>query len=375
MENLGLVSSFWAGKRVFLTGHTGFKGSWLALWLSMMDAEVLGYALAPDTEPNLFDLAEVKRDVTSVIADVRDYKRLEECLKNFQPEIVIHMAAQPLVRKSYREPLETLDINVMGTANLFQAARGVESVRAILNVTSDKCYYNREWEWGYREDEAMGGFDPYSVSKGCSELVTTAFRHSFYHAAAFDSHRVVLASARSGNVFGGGDWSEDRLIPDVIRAIAAHDTVQIRYPDAVRPWQFVLEPLRGYLLLLEHMVTKGISFAEGWNFGTRPTDEVPVRVVLNELKNIFGDELKWSTDQEQQLHEANLLRLDTTKARTRLGWQPAWDLRRGLKETALWYKTVLAKPAQTRTYSLELLEKYCETTSMPALEEKRSYIN
>ncbi|MCB0328004.1 MAG: CDP-glucose 4,6-dehydratase [Bdellovibrionales bacterium] len=358
MENLGLIPGFWKGRKVLLTGHTGFKGSWMSLWLSRLGAEVTGYALPPETSPNMFGLVEIEKDLNSVIGDIRDYSSIESAVLHSQPEIIIHMAAQPLVRRSYREPLETLDTNIMGTANLLQAARGAKGLRAVLVVTSDKCYDNKEREQGYREDEPMGGHDPYSVSKGCTELVTAAFRDSFFPPSRFEEHGVVIASARAGNVFGGGDWSEDRLIPDIVRAIEKKESVEIRHPEAVRPWQFVLEPLYGYLLLAQAMVKRGPSFGEGWNFGPDREDEVAVRTVLSELKGIFGSEFNWKSDEKETPHEAGVLRLNTTKSRNQLEWSPRWNLKKGLEETARWYKAVLANPHAARSLSLELLEKY-----------------
>src|SRR3989338_6590762 len=259
--------SFWAGKLVLLTGHTGFKGSWLSLCLQSMGAQVVGYALAPPTNPSLFEVAEVGKGMTSIIGDIRDLEHLRVVFAENKPEIVVHMAAQPLVRYSYVEPVETYSTNVMGTVNLLEAVRSTGSVKAVVNVTSDKCYENREWGWGYRENEAMGGYDPYSNSNGCAELVTSAYRNSYFHPAKYQTHGVAIASGRAGNVIGGGDWAEDRLIPDIVRAIVQGKPAHIRNPHAIRPWQHVLEPLSGYLLLAQRLYEKGAIDAEGWNFG------------------------------------------------------------------------------------------------------------
>ena len=276
----GIDADFWRGRRVFLTGHTGFKGGWLALWLQRLGADVTGYALDPPTTPSLFAVARVGAGMRSIINDIRDAETLAQAMREAQPEIVIHMAAQPLVRYSYQAPVETYATNVMGTVHLLEAVRQTDSVRAVVNVTSDKCYENREWVWGYRENEPMGGYDPYSNSKGCAELVTAAYRNSYFNPAQYSQHGVALASARAGNVIGGGDWAEDRLIPDILRAIAAGEAVNIRSPHAIRPWQHVLEPLSGYLLLAQRLIEDGPAHAEGWNFGPSEEDARPVQWIV-----------------------------------------------------------------------------------------------
>lgn len=279
---------FWQGKRVFLTGHTGFKGSWLSLWLNKMGAQVTGYALEPPTDPSLYQLARIDELVHSTIADIRDIDVLTETMRRALPDIVIHMAAQPLVRDSYKIPVETYAINVMGTVHLLEAVRQCPTVRAVLNVTTDKCYENREWQWGYRENEHMGGYDPYSNSKGCSELVTSAYRNSYFNPGEFDTHSVSVATARAGNVIGGGDWANDRLICDCVRALLADEEIIIRNPKAIRPWQHVLEPLSGYLLLAQRLFEDGTQFGEAWNFGPVDTDARPVEWIVNRMCELWG---------------------------------------------------------------------------------------
>lgn len=330
--------SFWDGKRVLLTGHTGFKGSWLSLWLQSMGAEVVGYALAPPTNPSLFEVADITSGMTSVIGDVRDLAQLKKTFAQHQPEIVIHMAAQPLVRYSYIEPVETYSTNVMGTVNLLEAVRATSSVKAVVNVTTDKCYENREWVWGYRENEAMGGFDPYSSSKGCAELVTAAYRNSYFHLEKYKQHGVAIASARAGNVIGGGDWAEDRLIPDIMRAITQAKPVNIRSPHATRPWQHVLEPLSGYLVLAERLYTEGAGYAEGWNFGPNDEDAKPVQWIVEKLIQSWGEGASWKLDGGDHPHEAHYLKLDCAKAKMRLDWYPQWHLGDTLEAIVDWHR-------------------------------------
>jgi CDP-glucose 4,6-dehydratase len=327
---------FWQGKRVFLTGHTGFKGSWLCLWLSRMGAQVTGYALDPPTEPSLFELARVAELVDSRIADVRDLERLKADMLDAAPDIVIHMAAQPLVRDSYLIPVETYSINVMGTVHLLEAVRSCSSVRSVVNVTTDKCYENREWVWGYRENEPMGGFDPYSNSKGCSELVTASYRSSFFNPRHHAEHGVGLATARAGNVIGGGDWAGDRLIPDIIRAVLAGDPVRIRNPHAIRPWQHVLEPLSGYLALAQRLYEDGARHAEGWNFGPADEDAWPVERIVQRICRQWGEGAGYEIDRGEHPHEAHYLKLDCSKARSGLGWHPRWGLEKALDSIIDW---------------------------------------
>lgn len=334
LEGLAVTQGTWRGTRVFLTGHTGFKGGWLAVLLSELGAEVHGYSLAPPTDQCFFDECRVRSRLAShVLADVRDAVRLRAAMDEAQPEVVFHLAAQPLVRRSYREPVDTFETNVMGTVHVLQAAAGSGSVRAVVNVTSDKCYENRERTQPYREDEAMGGHDPYSASKGCAELVSAAWRRSF-----MEPRGIHLASARAGNVIGGGDWAEDRLVPDFLRAIDAGQELVLRSPEATRPWQHVLEPIRGYLMLAERLLgAEGGRFAAGWNFGPSPEDVRPVRWIAERLcAGVPG--AGWSVDSSAAPHEARLLSLDSTKARAQLGWTPAWDAEEAIRRTLEWHR-------------------------------------
>ena len=330
--------NFWFGKRVFVTGHTGFKGSWLSLWLQHLGAEVTGFSLDPPTNPNLFTEADVDSGMRSIHGDIRDLLKLKAEMLAARPEIVIHMAAQSLVRYSYLNPVETYSSNVMGTVHLFEAVRNTPSVRVIVNITTDKCYENREWLWGYRENESMGGYDPYSNSKGCAELVTAAYRSSFFNPALYSEHGVALASVRAGNVIGGGDWAADRLVPDIVKSFEAGDVVNIRYPNAIRPWQHVLEPLRGYLMVAERLYVDGVEFAEAWNFGPNDVDAKPVSYIVEELTKNWGEDARWNADDASHPHEANYLKLDISKARLRLGWQPILKLEDSLQLIIDWSK-------------------------------------
>jgi len=339
----GLVNaSFWAGRRVFLTGHTGFKGSWLSLWLQHMGAQVTGYALAPPTSPSLFEVANVSRNMRSITGDIRDQAALSHAVAEAHPEIVIHMAAQSLVRLSYETPVETYATNVMGTVNLLEAVRQTSGIKAVVNVTSDKCYENKEWVWGYRESDPMGGYDPYSNSKGCAELVTSAFRNSFFNPSKYGEHGVAVASARAGNVIGGGDWARDRLIPDILAGFQRGESVLIRNPHAIRPWQHVLEPLQGYLLLAERLIEHGPQFAEAWNFGPRDQDARPVDWIVKRMVELWGPEANWCLAQGEHPHEASYLKLDASKACMRLGWSPRWELDLALRRIVEWHRAFLA---------------------------------
>ena len=348
---------FWRGKRVFMTGHTGFKGSWLSLWLQNLGADLTGYALKPPTTPSLFEVAGVGDSMRSIIADIRDPETLARAMVEARPEIIIHMAAQPLVHYSYQAPVETYATNVMGTVHLLEAVRQTGTVRAVLNVTSDKCYENREWLWGYRENEAMGGYDPYSSSKGCAELVTSAYRNSFFNPAKHHEHAVAIATARAGNVIGGGDWAADRLVPDILRAIESGQPVNIRSPNAIRPWQHVLEPLSGYLALAEKLTSEGPAFAEGWNFGPNDEDAKPVQWIVEQLTARWGESATWQLDGKPQRHEAHYLKLDCSKAKARLDWHPRWNLPETLGHIIDWHKARLAGD-NMREFSLQQIELY-----------------
>jgi CDP-glucose 4,6-dehydratase len=344
MENMGGLKgrvnpAFWKGKKVFITGHTGFKGSWLSLWLQEMGAFVKGYALEPNTFPNLFTQANVAHNMHSEIGDITDLNHITESMKAFNPEVLIHMAAQPLVRLSYQEPVLTYATNVMGTVNVLEAARKCSNLKAIVSVTTDKCYENKEWAWGYRENEPMGGHDPYSSSKGCAELVTAAYRKSFFN----DENSAFLASARAGNVIGGGDWSADRLIPDILRAFEKKEPVIVRNPMSTRPWQHVLEPISGYLVLAQHLFEDGSNIAEGWNFGPKDEDCKPVSWILDKMVTNWGKGASWELDKNNNPHEAGYLKLDCSKAAMRLNWFPKWNLEYTLESIINWHQHYLAQ--------------------------------
>jgi CDP-glucose 4,6-dehydratase len=339
MERLnGKVSpTFWKNKRVFLTGHTGFKGSWLSMWLQEMGAHVKGFSLAPHTTPNLFHEAKVKEGMESEIGDIRDLRLITESMCDFDPEIVIHMAAQPLVRLSYSEPVETYATNVMGTIHVLEAARKCKNLKSIVAITTDKCYENKEWPWGYRENEPMGGHDPYSSSKGCCELLIASYRNSFFNTPESAS----LASVRAGNVIGGGDWSDDRLIPDILKAFEKSEPAVVRNPLSTRPWQHVLEPLSGYLVLAEKLYQDGDQFAEAWNFGPRDEDCQSVAYILDKMIATWGQGATWVMDANSHPHEAGFLKLDCSKAKQKLHWEPKWNLEFTLTSIVKWHKAFL----------------------------------
>ncbi|HET7233281.1 MAG TPA: CDP-glucose 4,6-dehydratase [Longimicrobium sp.] len=354
VEGVVMAPEFWRGRRVLVTGHTGFKGSWLSLWLQRMGAQVTGYALAPDTTPSLFELARVEEGMDSVTGDVRDLDALAAAFAHARPEVVFHLAAQSLVRASYQDPVGTYATNVMGTVNVLEAARRAGGVRAVVVVTSDKCYENREWVWGYRENEAMGGHDPYSSSKGCAELVTAAYRSSFFGADIGTS----VGSVRAGNVIGGGDWAPDRLVPDAMRAFGAGEPLVVRNPRSIRPWQHVLEPLAGYLLLGERLCADPQA-AEGWNFGSEHDDSRPVGWVADRLAGLWGDGARWEQDPGTHPHEARSLRLDSAKARDRLGWAPRLPIGAALEWTVEWYRAA-AGGADARALTEAQIQRYME---------------
>ena len=351
MENM---VNFWKDKKVLITGHTGFKGSWLSLWLQELGAQACGIALKPYTTPNLFELAHVEKNMESHIADIRDFEVVKKIIHDFQPDIIIHMAAQPLVRYSYDHPIETYETNVMGTVNVLEAAKTCNSVKALVNVTTDKCYENKEWIWGYRENEPMGGHDPYSNSKGCSELVTSSYRDSFYKKLG-----KGLASARAGNVIGGGDWSTDRLIADIMKNIVDNKPVIIRSPNAIRPWQHVLEPLSGYLSLAQQLCENADRYSEGWNFGPYVHEAINVEAIVEKIFTRWDRKnAGWKIEQnENQLHEANFLKLDITKATTELHWKPRLDLESTIEWIVDWYQAWMDKK-DMREFTLKQIEAY-----------------
>ena len=338
LENLGMRPEFWKNKKVLITGHTGFKGSWLSLWLQKKGAHVIGYALTPPTEPNMFGVADVARKMISITGDVRNLACLRDVFNEHQPEIVFHLAAQAIVRRSYENPAETYETNIMGTVNVLEAIRNTCSVRSAVMITSDKCYENREWVWGYRESDMMGGHDPYSSSKGCAELVISAYRRSYFSTDRKSEHCPSIASTRAGNVVGGGDWAPDRLIPDILRAFMKARPVIIRNPKATRPWQHVLEPLRGYLMLAEQLWYEGDQFSGGWNFGPNEDDNKPVARVADRLSVLWSDEARWEKDATEQPHEANYLKLDCSKSKALLKWRPLLNLDTTLTWIVDWYK-------------------------------------
>jgi CDP-glucose 4,6-dehydratase len=346
--------AFWKGKKVLLTGHTGFKGSWLSLWLQKAGAFLVGYSLPPPTAPSLFDVSRVADGMISIEGDIRDLPHLTETFRQHAPEIVIHMAAQSLVRYSYEHPVETYATNVIGTVNVFEAVRATTSVRAVLNITSDKCYENREWPWGYRENEPMGGYDPYSSSKGCAELITSAYRSSFFSGK---DRTVAVASGRAGNVIGGGDWAKDRLVPDIAQSFLQGKPVVIRNPAAVRPWQHVLEPLNGYLILLERLYEHGAEFGAGWNFGPESSDVQPVSWIVDKMAELWGGDPAWELDPSEQPHEARYLKLDCSKARSLLGWQPKLSLSDALAQVVGWYRAY-QKKQDMREYTMNEITVY-----------------
>ncbi len=357
LARLDVRPQFWDGRRVVVTGHTGFKGAWMSLWLERLGAEVTGYALEPPSEPSLFDLARVADGMHSIHADVRDLARLVSEFSRARPEIVFHLAAQSLVHRSYEEPVETYGTNVLGTLHVLEAARAVGGVRAVVIVTSDKCYENNGGMRGYREDDPMGGSDPYSSSKGCAELLTASYRRSYFPPERHAEHGVALASARAGNVIGGGDWARDRLVPDIVRSVAAGRVVKIRRPDAVRPWQHVIEPVGGYLHLAKRLFEDGPEFAGGWNFGPKERDARPVSWVAERVTELWGDDAGWERDGAEFPPEAGYLRLDVSKARSLLAWESRLDLELALAWTVAWHRRQAAGE-DPRALTLEQIAAY-----------------
>lgn len=328
------MMKFWYGKKVFLTGHTGFKGGWLSLWLQSLGAHCIGFSLEPSTQPNFFDSIQISRNMESIIGDIRHFELLQMALEKYQPEIIIHLAAQPLVNFSYQKPLITYSINIIGTINLLEAVRSVDSVRAIVNVTSDKCYQNQELHRGYDEKDSLGGYDPYSSSKACSELITQSYSYSY-----LKNREVNIATARAGNVIGGGDWGKDRLVPDVVSACKKNQNISLRYPHALRPWQHVLEPLNGYLTLARQLYESSPSYTQAWNFGPNEDQARSVSWVADAIIKYWGSEIKWIQNTNELKYETNLLRLNSTKAKQFLGWESQWDIEAALEKTIEWYQS------------------------------------
>jgi len=329
---------FWNKKKVLLTGHTGFKGSWLSLWLQKLNANVVGFSKSIPTNPSLFELANIENGMTSITGNVCDYHKLEETIKEYKPEIVIHMAAQAILRESYSNPIETYATNVMGTVNLLESIRKVGNVKVILNVTTDKCYEHDKSSRGHLETDRLGGYDPYSNSKACSELVTSSFRNSFFNPEEHEKHGISLASCRAGNVIGGGDWGKDRLIPDIVKGILNNEIIKIRNPDSIRPWQHVLDPLNGYLTLAEKLWSSGSEFSEGWNFGPLENDEKPVKWIVEKMIKLSSKNIRYEMDGNVNPHEENYLKLNCGKAKSRLGWMSKLNLEEGLEWITEWYK-------------------------------------
>ena len=338
LEDMVSMEKFWQGKNVLVTGHTGFKGSWLCLWLQHCGAKVTGFALPPPTQPSLFEQARVADEMISIIGDIRDLSALKNVMQQVQPEIVFHLAAQPLVRYSYQEPVETYATNVMGTLHILESIRSVDSVRAAVMITTDKCYENKEWYWGYRENEPLGGHDPYSSSKACAEVLISSYRQSYFPNHHYQEHKTAIASARAGNVIGGGDWAMDRLIPDILRAIMQGKPVHIRNPYAIRPWQHVLEPLAGYLQLAEKLYQEGVDYAQPWNFASHAEDAKPVQWIVEKMLASWGENAGWSVETGQHPHEAHYLKLDCSKAYAELKWFPRWNLETALEKIVAWHQ-------------------------------------
>ncbi len=354
IEQSGPYGGFFRGKRVLVTGHTGFKGAWLCLWLKKLGAIVTGYALPPPTSPSLFEVAEVFNGLSHNVGDIRDRARLSEVMASANPDIVFHLAAQALVRASYANPIDTYDVNIMGTVSVLEAVRSCKNIRACVVVTSDKCYENREWHYAYRENDSMGGYDPYSSSKGCAELVTAAYRNSF-----FSSGDLGIASVRAGNVIGGADWADDRIVPDCIRALSAGKPVYVRNPNAIRPWQHVLEPLSGYLWLASRLWQDPRKFSESWNFGPDVRSHVTVKDIVDHAISVWG-EGEWMCDKNDgvSLHEANFLKLDCSKARDILGWHPVYSFEESVKETIEWYKIFYQGGGDMAEFTVSQIKRY-----------------
>ena len=360
MENMAINKNFWRGKKVLITGHTGFKGSWLSLWLQSLGAEVIGVSLDVPSTPSLYEQANVSENMISLREDIRDVMAIRKIFQDHLPEIVFHLAAQPLVRLSYREPVETYETNVMGTLHVLEGIRSVDSVRSAVMITTDKCYQNKEWVWGYRETDTLGGHDPYSSSKGAAELLISSYRDSYFPRDKYSEHKTAIASVRAGNVIGGGDWADDRLIPDIIRAFQNNEKVVIRNSKSTRPWQHVLEPLSGYLKLAEQLEENGGKYAEAWNFGPIEEDARSVQWIVERLTKLWGGNAGWIDDENRHLHEANYLKLDCSKARMKLHWRPRWDLSQTLLKIVEWHK-LECKKDKCRELCLTQINEYMNT--------------
>jgi CDP-glucose 4,6-dehydratase len=345
-------NEFWVNKKVFITGHTGFKGSWISIWLSSIGAHVKGYSLEPLSKPNLFELAHLESILESEINDICDYEKLSKSILDFDPDILIHMAAQPLVRKSYRDPLETFNTNVIGTANVLEVAKHCKNVKAIINVTTDKCYENKELANSFKEDDPLGGHDPYSASKACAELVSSAFKNSY-----LKELNIGIATVRAGNVIGGGDWAEDRLVPDILRTIASNSDMCIRNPDATRPWQHVLEPLAGYILLAENLYNNPLKYSSAWNFGPEEDDIKPVSWIADQILKNFPRS-NWIKDNGNHPHEASLLQLDISKSKNNLGWQPKWNIDQAIEKILEWHLLYNEKTMSVKNLCLRQIDDY-----------------
>lgn len=353
------ISKFYKNKKVLITGHTGFKGTWLAIWLKSMGAKICGFSLAPQDTDNFFDLSGIEKSILSLTGDIRDFGAINKAVQKFHPDIIFHLAAQALVRESYKEPVETYSTNIMGTVNLLEAVRLNQKVKAVVNVTSDKCYENQGWLWGYRESDPMGGYDPYSSSKGCSELITSAYMRSFFCSDSDDGNPdTSIASARSGNVIGGGDFAQNRLIPDIVKAISKKKIIHIRYPHATRPWQHVLEPLAGYMLLAMKLFEKGSLFNGPWNFGPRSEDTMEVGYVADKFASFMGYHKRWAADPEKHPHEAGLLKLDCSKAQILLGWETKLNVDKAIEWTANWYKIFLEQSGKLMEVTDKQIKSY-----------------
>ena len=358
---MGINQVFWKNKKVLITGHTGFKGAWLSLWLQNLGAEVIGISLDSPTTPSLYEQANVAKGMISLRQDIRDGEAIKKLFQQHKPEIVFHLAAQPLVRYSYREPVETYETNVMGTLHILEGIRSIDSVRSAVMITTDKCYQNKEWVWGYRETDALGGHDPYSSSKGAAELLISSYRDSYFSQDKYSKHKTAIASVRAGNVIGGGDWADDRLIPDIIRAFENNEKVVIRNPKSTRPWQHVLEPLSGYLKLAEQLEKNGSKYAQAWNFGPIEEDARSVQWIVEKMTKLWGDNADWIDDESGHLpHEANYLKLDCSKAHMKLNWYPKWDLCQTLSKIVEWHK-LDCSGNKCRDLCLEQINEYMNT--------------